>query len=230
MIVTRREIAGAVREAMIRGPLTRDGLAAADETARATRSSPRSPSCPAGAMRGSTSCGPRFPTCRSDPERAEAGSRQGGPAGPSRAAVVLAAAVAAAMRGDDVLASASATAATPAMQAALGAARRLLLQSPSPASVGRQLGNSSAGPGSVPAAIYAAAASESFSAAVSFAVRCGGDTDTIAAMAGAIAGARDGVAAIPSGWVDALENGERGRDHVLALADGLWERALAEAG
>jgi phage tail tape-measure protein len=70
---------------------------------------------------------------------------------------------------------------------------------------------------SVPVAIAAAAHARDFEEAVSVAVRCGGDTDTVGAMAGAIAGARFGASAIPSRWVAALEDGERGRSHVERL-------------
>jgi ADP-ribosyl-[dinitrogen reductase] hydrolase len=52
-------------------------------------------------------------------------------------------------------------------------------------------------------------------------VRCGGDTDTIGAMAGAIAAARAGASAIPSGWLEALEEGPKGRSHVEMLAERL---------
>jgi ADP-ribosylglycohydrolase len=40
-------------------------------------------------------------------------------------------------------------------------------------------------------------------------------------MAGAIAGARDGEGAIPARWLDALEDGEKGRSHVRSLAERL---------
>jgi len=70
----------------------------------------------------------------------------------------------------------------------------------------------------------AAAAHSGFEEPVTFAVACGGDTDTIGAMAGAIAGARDGITAIPARWLDALENGDRGRSYVEDLARRLWER------
>jgi len=43
-------------------------------------------------------------------------------------------------------------------------------------------------------------------------------------MAGAIAGARFGATAIPDRWLDAVENGDRGRDHVEALATALVAR------
>ena len=75
---------------------------------------------------------------------------------------------------------------------------------------------------SVPAALYAFASHpHSFEAAVAYAVRLGGDADTIGAMCGAVAGAFHGAAAIPAKWTDALENGPRGRDYILDLADRL---------
>jgi poly(ADP-ribose) glycohydrolase ARH3 len=54
-------------------------------------------------------------------------------------------------------------------------------------------------------------------------VNLGGDTDTIGAMAGAAAGALHGVEGIPGEWMEALENGEKGRDYVRHLAEALWE-------
>ena len=59
---------------------------------------------------------------------------------------------------------------------------------------------------------------DSFEQAVTFAVHLGGDTDTVAAMTGAISAARSGASAIPSRWLDALENGDRGRSHVESFA------------
>lgn len=44
---------------------------------------------------------------------------------------------------------------------------------------------------------------------ITFAIRIGGDTDTIAAMAGALAGARCGAAALPESWVGRLEFADR---------------------
>jgi poly(ADP-ribose) glycohydrolase ARH3 len=56
---------------------------------------------------------------------------------------------------------------------------------------------------------------DSFKDAVVLAVNLGGDTDTIGAMAGAIAGAYYGYAQIPQTWLDRLENGAKGRDYVV---------------
>jgi poly(ADP-ribose) glycohydrolase ARH3 len=137
------------------------------------------------------------------------------------AAVAQAAAIGAALRGEDPLGAAAAAAATPELRRSLAAADRLLAELPPPDSVAAELGNGSAGHESVPAAVYATVAHGRFEDAVGFTVRCGGDTDTIAAMAGAIAGARDGAAAIPARWLDALEGGEKGRSHVERLAERL---------
>ena len=55
-------------------------------------------------------------------------------------------------------------------------------------------------------------------------VNLGGDADTIGAMTGAIAGAYHGADAFPERWVETLENGEKGRDYLLGLADRLFEQ------
>ncbi len=86
------------------------------------------------------------------------------------------------------------------------------------------LGNSVAAHYSVPLALWMSARhAHSLEDTIIEAATAGGDTDTIAAMAGAIAGAYHGVSAIPSRWVDKLENERRGKDHVIALADELLE-------
>jgi poly(ADP-ribose) glycohydrolase ARH3 len=62
----------------------------------------------------------------------------------------------------------------------------------------------------VPAAIAAfLRCPDSFPDAIAQAVCLGGDTDTIASMVGALAGARLGVHAIPESWVDRLEGAGR---------------------
>ena len=65
--------------------------------------------------------------------------------------------------------------------------------------------------------MFAAASHTGFEEAVSFAVRCGGDTDTLGAMAGAAFGSTS----IPARWLDALENGHRGRRYVERLVGAL---------
>ncbi len=126
-------------------------------------------------------------------------------------AAAQAAAVAAAARGVDHVAAALAAAETAALREPLRRAAGMAWRE---AGV---LGATAAAHESVPAALLAATA-PTFEQALTAAVRCGGDTDTVAAMAGAVAGARLGVEAIPPRWLDALEDGERGRTHVEELA------------
>ncbi|HEX9949335.1 MAG TPA: ADP-ribosylglycohydrolase family protein [Thermodesulfobacteriota bacterium] len=75
--------------------------------------------------------------------------------------------------------------------------------------------------GAVPPALASFLMSDDFEAVVMTAVNAGGDTDTIGAMAGALAGAYYGYSSIPAAWLDPLENGAKGRDYVAALAEEL---------
>jgi poly(ADP-ribose) glycohydrolase ARH3 len=134
------------------------------------------------------------------------------------AAVVQATAVAAALRGDDILRVAQAAARTPALSEKLARAEELLTGPADPLETAEVLGSTSLGYESVPTAIFAAVSRDQFEQAVTFAVRCGGDTDTLGAMAGAIAGAVGGRGSIPSEWLETLEEGERGRSYVERLA------------
>lgn len=136
-------------------------------------------------------------------------------------AVVQATAIAVALSGEPPLEAAARVATTAELRDRLATAGELLDASPAPAELAAALGNLSTAHLSVPAAVYAAAVHESVEEAIVFAVRCGGDTDTIGAMTGAIAGAREGAGAIPSRWLDVLEQGPRGRAHVESLADRL---------
>ena len=72
-------------------------------------------------------------------------------------------------------------------------------------------------------ALYDALTADAFEAAVVTSVNRGGDTDTIGAVAGAVAGARFGAAAIPERWLAVLE----GRAELEALADALLAQATA---
>jgi len=143
------------------------------------------------------------------------------------AATVQAAAIAAALRGEGILPAAGAAAKHSVMRRQLDRVAALVGSGLEPEEVGDVLGNSALGHESVPTAIFAVASHGGFEQAVSFAVRCGGDTDTLGAMAGALAGAACGRAAIPARWLDALENGPRGRRYVELLADAM---AVAAAG
>jgi poly(ADP-ribose) glycohydrolase ARH3 len=137
------------------------------------------------------------------------------------AAVVQASAIAAAIRGDDELQAARRAARSAELVSALDRIEGLCSHDSSPGEVAGTLGTSPVGHESVPAAICAAGSGRSFRDAVSFAVRCGGDTDTIGAMTGAIVGARHGAEAIPAEWIELLEDGERGRTYVERLAERL---------
>ncbi|HEX2084144.1 MAG TPA: ADP-ribosylglycohydrolase family protein [Solirubrobacteraceae bacterium] len=130
-------------------------------------------------------------------------------------AAAVAAAVGAAVRGDDHLAAAREAVRTAEFEERL--ARAADLAGRGEWAAAGALGATVAALHSVPAALLAAAA-PGFEAALTCAVRCGGDTDTVAAMAGAVAGARFGAGAIPARWLDALEDGARGRSHVEGLA------------
>ncbi len=99
---------------------------------------------------------------------------------------------------------------------------RLLLAQTNKARVVSELGNGIEAFESVPTAIYAFLSHDrSFEEAILFAVSLGGDTDTIAAMTGAISGAYLGVDAIPDRWRSKLENRAYIEGLALALFD-LW--------
>jgi poly(ADP-ribose) glycohydrolase ARH3 len=101
---------------------------------------------------------------------------------------------------------------------------QLLGENPLPHEVVRSLGNGVESFESVATAIYSFLSHQkSFRKAVVYAVNLGGDTDTIGAMTGAIAGAYHGYQRIPSRWLDKLENGTKGRDYVIQLAGDLYK-------
>ncbi len=70
----------------------------------------------------------------------------------------------------------------------------------------------------VPPAIASFLLTDSFEDAVVTGINLGGDTDTIGAMTGAIAGAYYGYSQIPDEWIQGLENAAKGRDYVIRLA------------
>jgi len=83
--------------------------------------------------------------------------------------------------------------------------------------------------GSVPTALFCfLSRPESFEDAVAFAVNLGGETDSLGAMTGAIAGAYHGARAIPGRWRAALEPGPRGASAIEDLADRLLARQLQQ--
>ena len=80
------------------------------------------------------------------------------------------------------------------------------------------LGNGIEAPRSVPTAIYCFLRQpQYYKDTVIYAISLGGDTDTIAAMAGAICGAYLGIEAIPPEWRAKLEN----REYIESLAEDL---------
>lgn len=83
-----------------------------------------------------------------------------------------------------------------------------------------QVGNGVSAAESVPAAVACFLAyPDSFPAAVHFAVTIGGDTDTIASMTGAIAGARHGRHAIPLEWQERTDAAAQAAHVAAALAE-----------
>ncbi len=57
-------------------------------------------------------------------------------------------------------------------------------------------------------------------------VNSDGDTDTKASMLGSVLGVHNGIEAIPSDWIEDLENGRKGRDYLFLLADALLRLSL----
>jgi poly(ADP-ribose) glycohydrolase ARH3 len=64
---------------------------------------------------------------------------------------------------------------------------------------------------------------DSYEETIGNAILLGGDTDTIAAMAGAISGAYLGVQAIPNHLLSSLEDGKQGKTYIEQLAKNLHE-------
>jgi len=91
----------------------------------------------------------------------------------------------------------------------------------SPASLA-ELGNGIEALESVPTAIASFVLTPtSYKDTIGNVIMLGGDTDTLAAMAGALSGAYLGVQAIPERLVGLLESSPKGRDYLIGLADRL---------
>lgn len=87
-----------------------------------------------------------------------------------------------------------------------------------------ELGSDTRAFNSVPTSIYCFLAhTDDFAEAVTYSINLGGDTDTVGAMTGAIAGGYHGLKAIPKRWLNNLENGEKGLDYVIELGEKLFE-------
>jgi poly(ADP-ribose) glycohydrolase ARH3 len=85
--------------------------------------------------------------------------------------------------------------------------------------------------GSVPAAVASFLAADDFEEAVVVAVNAGGDTDTVGAMAGALAGAYFGASSIPADLLAGLAEEDKGRAYVESLGERLGKVARThEAG
>jgi poly(ADP-ribose) glycohydrolase ARH3 len=96
----------------------------------------------------------------------------------------------------------------------------------SPEEAERALGTGLRAAEAVPAALWAFLRSpDDPEEALVRAVALGGDADTIAAMAGALVGARCGASRIPGRWLAAVERGAEGHDGLVALAELLHRRA-----
>lgn len=86
----------------------------------------------------------------------------------------------------------------------------------------RMLGTSPFARESVFAALWAYLSSPAtYEAVITSAARLGGDTDSICAMAGALAGARLGMSCIPPGWLQNLAHERPSIDELLVLCDDL---------
>lgn len=106
----------------------------------------------------------------------------------------------------------------------LACIRGFLAKEPAKSEVIGRLGNDIRAFESVPTAIFSFLKNyESYEDAVTYAISLGGDTDTIGAMTGAIAGAYHGCQGIPFRWLEKLENGAKGRDYVIRLAKKLYQ-------
>jgi poly(ADP-ribose) glycohydrolase ARH3 len=73
-----------------------------------------------------------------------------------------------------------------------------------------------------------AASAYDYEGVIARAIALGGDTDTVAAMAGAISGAFLGLAAVPARLAAMLEDGAKGRAYIEELAVRLAARPAAK--
>ncbi len=95
----------------------------------------------------------------------------------------------------------------------------------------RALGNGTLAEEAVPLALFCFLRwAPDFEHVVANAVLAGGDTDTIAAMSGALCGALVGEGGIPAGWLVRLEHEPKGPAQVRALADAVFALWSERAG
>lgn len=89
----------------------------------------------------------------------------------------------------------------------------------------KEIGNGPQAIEAVPAALYSFLRHpDSFLDALLFSISMGGDTDTIGAMTGALAGARMGETPIPDELIEQMENGKEGLDFIRQLATQVKEK------
>lgn len=112
------------------------------------------------------------------------------------------------------------------LAAALAEVDRLVDAGMSGAGLLTEVGTGEAATEAVPAAFGAAMLAERFEDAVFWAVNAGGDTDTVGALAGALAGARFGVAGLPQRLIDDLG----GRIYISLAAPWFFRSAQRRAG
>lgn len=92
-----------------------------------------------------------------------------------------------------------------------------------------RLGNGIAALESVPTAIACFALSPNdYLATIDNAIFLGGDTDTIAAMAGALSGARLGIGGIPRNLINAMEQTPKSSEYLIKLAEKLADVSCAQ--
>ena len=109
---------------------------------------------------------------------------------------------------------------SPVYQKKLDKIETYLNSPPPPDRIIRELGVNVTAPDSVPITIYNFLSNSSNFYEVLFSsISCGGDTDTIACMSGAIAGAFLGLRVIPRNWIDIVED----VDIFQTLAEELYE-------
>lgn len=142
-------------------------------------------------------------------------------------AVLIAGATAAALRGDSsatILESAIAAVSRRELTDRLNIARNWLESGREVGSreIVRTLGNGVAAQASCVTAVYLALLyrGQPLIDLLEFTAKCGGDTDTISAMAGAIWGAANGRDTLPEKWLSRLEQ----RDRIVALGEALHGR------
>jgi len=145
-------------------------------------------------------------------------------------AVLIATATATAMTGDpsQILEAASSSCEQDAFTERLEIARTWLRSEPSPppVEVARALGNRTTAAESCVTATYAALRflGDPFGDLLAFVAACGGDVDTIGAMAGAIWGAANGAARLPRDLIRRLE----AHDRLSRVAGELYGASTAE--